>query len=1012
LLLPAVVVAAEEHPVEAQLRRDFSSVSLDSRATFDAADAFVNGRMVQGLRAHFAPAVERGATVAAMLPRVAQAAMAEPAQPSLQVLYPRSYDGLIVVELGKQRVVLRATGASGSQAVEANGKLVYSGPYASTDAVEVPRGGRSEELLLLRDERAPRTYEYEIVETEGVAAVALDDGAVRFLPKVALPAMSEVMAGRFTHREPSLQIDRPWLIDAAGRRSEKQAAWTLIGGGAIPKGIRLTLTAERLAFPIVVDPSFSATGSLGTAREYHTATLLPNGKVLIAGGSNGAYLSSAELYDPTNGTFIATGSLGTARDLHTTTLLPNGKVLIAGGYNGASLTSAQLYDPTSGTFTATGSLGTARYFHTATLLPNGKVLIAAGLSTGPYLATAELYDPTSGAFSATGSLGTARSQHTATLLPNGKVLIAGGDNGGTSAELYDPTSGIFSATGPLGTARYGHTATLLPNGKVLIAAGLYNGADLTSAELYDPTSGIFSVTGSLATARESQTATLLPNGKVLIAGGYNGAILTSAELYDPTRGTFAATGPLGTARVYQTAMLLPNAKVLIAGGAGAGGSLASTELYDPTSGTFSVTGSLGAARQSHTATLVPNGKVLIAGGYTGSGFLTSAELYDVGNGFADARRPVITSAPASLALPSTLTLIGNGFRGDSEASSGGTNSSATNYPIVQLQRIDNEQTLFVAPIAGFTDVGWSASLNALVPGWYRATVFTNAIPSVQQLIAITTATPTITNISPNRGVASGGQTVTITGTNLGGVAVTIGGNFAPVTGTTATSATFITPAHAPGAVDVTVTTTSVVSATATGGYTYVANPPTNVVATAATTTSVLVTWTAAPGATAYQVLRSADGVNYTLITGTPATTATDFTASPNTAYLYAVRASAPNVSDNSTPDLATTVVFTDPTLVAGTTVVKAVHFTELRTAVNAVRTLAGLTPSSYPFTDPTITPGVTIVKAAHVTELRTALDAARSALSLPAISYSHATLTTGVALISAADITELRNGTQ
>ena len=169
--------------------------------------------------------------------------------------------------------------------------------------------------------------------------------------------------------------------------------------------------------------------------------------------------------------------------------------------------------------------------------------------------------------------------------------------------------------------------------------------------------------------------------------------------------------------------------------------------------------------------------------------------------------------------------------------------------------------------------------------------------------------------------------------------------------------------------------------------------------------------TAAPGATAYQVLRSTNGVDYTPIADVSGTPYTDLSASPDTAYLYAVRASAPNVSDNSAPDLATTVIFTDPTLVAGTTVVKAVHVTELRIAVNAVYLLAGLTPPPY-YTDATITPGVTVVQAVHVIELRTALDAARSILSLPPITYSQATLTTGVSMITAADISELRNGTQ
>ncbi|MGZ4808493.1 MAG: IPT/TIG domain-containing protein, partial [Thermoanaerobaculia bacterium] len=355
-------------------------------------------------------------------------------------------------------------------------------------------------------------------------------------------------------------------------------------------------------------------------------------------------------------------------------------------------------------------------------------------------------------------------------------------------------------------------------------------------------------------------------------------------------------------------------------------------------------------------------------------------------------------------------IIGSGFRGDSEASSGGTNSSATNYPIVQLQRIDNERLFFVTPTSIFTDVSWSAPLSALATGWYRATLFANAIPSVQQLISITTPTPTITNISPNRGVATGGQTVTITGTNLSGVTVVIGGNPATVIATTTTTATFVTPPHTPAVVDVTVTG-ALSSDTATGGYTYVANPPTNVVATAATTTSVLVTWTAAPGATSYEAQRSADGVTFTSLDGgVTGTSFPDSTALANTAYLYRVRADAPNLSDFSAPDLATTVIFTDPTLVAGTSSVNGVHLTELRTAVNAVVQLAALAAPGY--TDPLITAGVTTVKAAHVTELRTALDAARQALSLPAISYSHAPLTAGVTLISATDINELRNGTQ
>jgi WD40 repeat protein len=166
------------------------------------------------------------------------------------------------------------------------------------------------------------------------------------------------------------------------------------------------ILARRIAFPLLflgaglmlVQPCLSApfqfeeTGSLATARYFHTATLLPNGKVLVAGGGgNSGYLASAELYDPATGTWTATGSLHTARWIHTATLLPNGKVLVAGGFD--TLSSAELYDSASGTWTATGSLANPRFSHTATLLPNGKVLVAGGeLPYNVVLSSAELYD--------------------------------------------------------------------------------------------------------------------------------------------------------------------------------------------------------------------------------------------------------------------------------------------------------------------------------------------------------------------------------------------------------------------------------------------------------------------------------------------------------------------------------------------------------------------------------------------------------------------------------------------
>src|SRR5207249_312001 len=227
-----------------------------------------------------------------------------------------------------------------------------------------------------------------------------------------------------------------------------------------PIFLLLSTAAALLGAPLATQGTpvnFVITGSLATARYFHTATLLPNGKVLVAGGDgNGPSQESAELYDPASGTWTATGSLSPGASEHTATLLPNGKVLVAGGLNGNFDTGSlhatpALYQPASVNCITTGSLAAARCYHTATLLPNGKVLVAGGFNDSNRLASAELYDPASGTWTATGSLGAARNGHIATLLPNGKVLVAGGFNGDSdssilvSAELYDPASGTWSA---------------------------------------------------------------------------------------------------------------------------------------------------------------------------------------------------------------------------------------------------------------------------------------------------------------------------------------------------------------------------------------------------------------------------------------------------------------------------------------------------------------------------------------------------------------------------------------
>ncbi len=591
--------------------------------------------------------------------------------------------------------------------------------------------------------------------------------------RVLVDGIEVVVPNEFSHAVATL--DKPLALAAGSHTLEIQLA------SAPESFIRLTISGVI------------ALGDLTQARAGHAGTLLPDGTVLVTGGTGvSGVLSSAERYDPvTLHATALTSPLSTPRSEHSGTLLPQtDSLLIAGHDNLGVLFSIELFRLSDQTFQAlTPPVQVLRSGHAATGLLEGRILITGGQSSGALSSAEEFnaqtvilfkpaFDPETGTFTVLANgLHTARWDHTATLLPDGRVLLTGGRNETgflNSAELFDPVTETFTLlTATLTTPRAGHAATLLPDGRVLLLGGEHASGVLATAEVWTPATGTFTaLTQSLLTPRANHTATLLPYGEVLITGGQTtgGTILATTEFYGPPAVDALApivhdvSPPTGALGVDLTQIVgvrfsepvdvrtLTATSMTLSGGASA------------------VPATISPGESGLMVFLVPTAPLAAGTTYTLS--LTAAIKDTAGNAlaaftssFTTVAAPTITNFTPTSGTPGTVVTI-----------------SGTNFdPVVSKNEVRFNGVLALVTAASATSLMTTVPSGATT-GPITVTTRGGTATSGSNFTVITALPPTISGFSPAAGHL--GSLVTVIGTNfdpapsgnqvrLGGVLVTV-----------------------------------------------------------------------------------------------------------------------------------------------------------------------------------------------------------------------------------------------
>ncbi len=724
--------------------------------------------------------------------------------------------------------------------------------------------------------------------------------------------------------------------------------------------------------------------SVASAQRYgHSATVLANNDVVFYGGRacSGAVCATQTanattaiqlLYSEKN--FAnPSGQAAGKRAFHTTTLLPNGDLLVAGGTNGPSiLGTAEIFNPTTETFSPiTGTMRYVRDLHTATLLPNGRVLIAGGFTTNSASTgstnTSEIYYPDTKVFLETTPMISSRSNHSAILLPSGNIFVAGGFGTGDvisdSAEIYISTKARWEAAATMTAcgARAIHATVQLKDGRIMLIGGVNANGVLDTSALYNPTLNTWSCgAATMPTPLRSHTATLLFDGRVLVVGGNDGlGEVNFSSIYDPVLNNWTTTGtqPLIQPRFNHTATVLPNGNVLITGGSRKFAGVPTMLETFHVNGSSWVTGEIpatfsGGPRAFHTMTLALNNKVYGIGGSDGVIGGSGVTLYNTieagyfsatPDNFSKDAPPSIrqstittttnlTTGKATFLEGNILRVDGNQFRGGTEASGGGSASgnSAFSFPHLVLQQVDGSGGAASQSNGGFivdltthifsnsANTATDTSLTVLLPptassmpyGWYALRTGANGVYSDGKLVQVG---PAIPNAAPTglAGVTQSTWAITWTWTAPAGTIdgynvynATSGVFLSTIPVPASGSPTYYQTNLAPSA-----TSSILVAAyTLSGDGPLTASPttytfstcPINVAITSVTSSDLLLTWgtngNTSPG-TVYEVSQASSNFDAADIS-TPVPSVfnltTNFTTIPNlsanTTYYFRVRA--------------------------------------------------------------------------------------------------------------------------